>query len=37
LTLPDVDPFFDNETDIWDELPTDPDYPYDLFFKSPCE
>jgi hypothetical protein len=28
-SLPDVDPFFDNETDIWDELPTDPDYPYD--------
>jgi hypothetical protein len=29
VTLPDVDPFFDNETDIWDELPTGDDYPYD--------
>jgi hypothetical protein len=29
VTLPDVDPFFDNETDIWDELPTGPEYPYD--------
>jgi hypothetical protein len=27
--LPDVDPFFDSPSDPWDELPTDPDYPYD--------
>lgn len=29
MSLPDVDPFFDNETDLWDELPTGPDCPYD--------
>lgn len=29
MSLPDVDPFFDNETDIWDELPVGEEYPYD--------
>jgi hypothetical protein len=29
VSLPDVDPFFDNETDIWDELPVGEEYPYD--------
>lgn len=29
MSLPDVDPFFDNETDLWDELPVGDDYPYD--------
>jgi hypothetical protein len=29
VTLPDLEPFFDNETDVWDELPAGPDYPYD--------
>lgn len=27
--FPEVEPFFDNETEIWDELPVGDDYPYD--------
>jgi hypothetical protein len=29
VTLPDLEPFFDNPSDPWDELPAGPDYPYD--------
>jgi hypothetical protein len=27
--LPDVDPWFDSPSDIYDELPSGPEYPYD--------
>lgn len=29
LNFPEVEPYIDCESDIWDELPTDVDYPYD--------
>lgn len=29
MNLPDLEPWFDNETDIWDELPAGPEYPYE--------
>jgi hypothetical protein len=27
--LPDIDPWFDSPSDIYDELPSGPEYPYD--------
>jgi hypothetical protein len=27
--LPDIDPWFDTPSDIYDELPSGPEYPYD--------
>lgn len=27
--LPDIDPWFDSPSDIYDELPSGPEFPYD--------
>jgi len=29
VNLPDLEPWLDNPSDLWDELPADPDQPYD--------
>jgi hypothetical protein len=29
MILPDLEPWFDNPSDPWDELPAGPDQPYD--------
>ncbi len=28
MSLPDVEPYFDNESDLYDELPVQDEYPY---------
>jgi len=29
VSLPDMEPFFDSPADIYDELPSGPEFPYD--------